>query len=118
MADVPGADHCPHCITAFEIVYVKFRPSRTAMVAACPNCAIAIADDSRPLQTIERAMDWLNRRFRHIVAFSLAAVIVAALLRHGFHVYGGLSRDEIREDALISIPAVMFLVALLRWRKR
>ena len=63
-------------------------------------------------------MDWLNRRFRYIVAFLSAAVIVAALLRHGFHVYGGASREEIREDSLIAIPAVVVLVALLRWRRR
>lgn len=62
-------------------------------------------------------MDWLNRRFRYILAFLLAAVIVAALLRHGFHIYGGLTPDQIREDSLIAIPAVILLVVLLRWRK-
>jgi hypothetical protein len=124
MVNEPATDRCPHCSTAFEILCVKFRPGRTAMVAACPNCAIAFADDgtriaglSRPFQTIERVMDWLNRRFRYILAFLLAAVIVAALLRHGFHIYGGLTPDQIREDSLIAIPAVILLVVLLRWRK-
>jgi hypothetical protein len=38
-------DHCPHCGSAFEIVSVKFRLSRTAMLAACPNCSIVFAED-------------------------------------------------------------------------
>lgn len=120
-----GADHCPHCAAAFEIVSVKFRPRRTAMVAACPNCGIAATDDGRGFakppnlqQMSKRPSEWLNRRFRHILAFFLAAVIVAALLRHGVHVYGGLSRDEIGEYALIAIPAAVLLFALMRWQRK
>jgi hypothetical protein len=32
----------------------------------------------------------------------LAAILIAALLRHVLHVYGGLSREDIRADALIA----------------
>lgn len=119
-----STDHCPHCGSALEIIFLKFRPGRTAMVTTCPNCAIVFADDGRGLaeitrqfQTIEVVMDWLNKRFRYILAFLLAAVVVAALLRHGFHVYGGFSREEIREDALLALPDVVLLVVLFRRRR-
>jgi hypothetical protein len=62
-------------------------------------------------------MDPLNIRFRYILAFLFGAVIAAAALRHGFHVYAGFSREEIREDALLSIPFVVLAVIILR-RKR
>jgi hypothetical protein len=39
-----------------------------------------------------------------LVAF--AAILIAALLRHILHVYGGLSREDIRADALIAALAV------------
>ena len=61
--------------------------------------------------------DRLNIRFRYILAFFFAAVITAAALRHGIHVYGGFSRGEIREDALIAIPFVVLAAIILR-RKR
>jgi hypothetical protein len=62
-------------------------------------------------------MDPLNIRFRYILAFLFGAVIAAAALRHGFHVYAGFSRGEIREDALLAIPFVVLAVIILR-RKR
>ena len=127
-----GNDFCPHCFVAFEIVSVKFRFGRVAMVAACPNCAVIFADEARtvgpkrrsgkiwrPLQATARAMGWLDTRFRLILAFLLAAVLVAALLRHGFHVYGGMSREEIRRDAFLALPGIVLLFVFLRkWRRR
>jgi hypothetical protein len=126
-------DHCPHCGTAFEIVSVKFRLTRAATLAACPNCAVAVAVDLRGAgfktpprserfakglrQTRSSSMDPLNIRFRYILAFLFGAVIAAAALRHGFHVYAGFSRGEIREDALLAIPFVVLAVIILR-RKR
>jgi hypothetical protein len=35
------ADCCPNCRTPFEIVSVKFKFGGVAMIASCPNCAIA-----------------------------------------------------------------------------
>jgi hypothetical protein len=37
-------DLCPHCRDPFEIVVVKFGFRSTAMIASCPNCALAAAD--------------------------------------------------------------------------
>jgi hypothetical protein len=37
-------DICPHCRGPFEIVVVKFGFRSIAMVAACPNCALAASD--------------------------------------------------------------------------
>ena len=61
-------------------------------------------------------MDSLDLRTRRVVAFVIGAVIVAAILRHGFHVYGGYSRPEIAVGALIALPAVMLIFLLLRKR--
>lgn len=66
---------------------------------------------------MSRLIDPLNIRFRYIVAFFCAAVVTAAALRHGIHVYGGFSREEIREDALIAVPFVVAAALILR-RKR
>src|SRR5258708_310021 len=89
------ADFCPHCRSLFEIVYVKFRLDGTAMIATCPNCAIASVDEWRAdnlkhLAITTRGL-WhgvarmysLDRRFRYVVAFLIGAVITAATLRHG-----------------------------------
>jgi hypothetical protein len=54
----------------------------------------------------------LNARFRHVVAFAGTAVVIAALLRHTAHVYGGYSPADIRVYALMSIPLVAILLAL------
>src|SRR5258708_21504518 len=87
------ADFCPHCRSPFEIVIVKFRLNGTAMVATCPNCAIASvherrADNVKKLAITTRAywhgvarMDCLEQRFRYVVAFLIGALITAAVLR-------------------------------------
>lgn len=64
-----------------------------------------------------RGMDPLSFRFRHAVAILFAAVVTAAALRHIVHVYGGIPREEIRLDALLTIPLVVLAIILLR-RKR
>ena len=48
----------------------------------------------------------------------IGAVIAAAALRHGVHVYGGFSREEIRTDALMAIPFVALVAAVFLRRKR
>jgi hypothetical protein len=63
-------------------------------------------------------MDTLNLRFRHVLAFLIGAVITAAALRHGFHVYGGFSREEIRLDALLALLAVAVLSMVSFGRRR
>jgi len=64
-------------------------------------------------------MDELNARFRYLVAFVIAAVVTAAVLRHSLHVYGGIPREEIRVNAVTAlIPAVSFLFLLLARKRR
>ncbi len=41
-------------------------------------------------------------RLRYLVAIVVGTILIAALLRHLLHVYGGLSREDIRVDALIA----------------
>ncbi len=56
----------------------------------------------------------LNARFRHVVALAIAAVTIAALLRHTAHVYGGYSPADIRAYALMAVPLVAILLAFSR----
>jgi len=44
----------------------------------------------------------------------LAAILIAALLRHVLHVYGGLSRQDIRADALIAVLVIVVTAILVR----
>jgi hypothetical protein len=62
-------------------------------------------------------MDLLDRRFKYVLAFLIGALITAAALRHGLHVYGGISREEMRWDALMAIPAIALVIIFFR-RKR
>ena len=58
-------------------------------------------------------------RLRYFVAIVVGTILIAALLRHLLHVYGGLSREDIRVDALIAalivgIAAVLYKRAYRR----
>jgi hypothetical protein len=120
------ADFCPHCRSPFEIMIVKFGFNGTAMIAACPNCAIAHvdewrADNVKKLVITTRGfwhevakMGSLDCRFRYVLAFLIGAAITAAALRHGLHVYGGISREEMRWDALMAIPAIALAIIFFR----
>jgi hypothetical protein len=55
-------------------------------------------------------METLNARARHIVVTVVAALLIAAVLRHVLHVHVGYSREEIRAGALIG-----FFAALAAW---
>ena len=105
-------DYCPQCGSALDIVSVKFRFGRMAIIAACPNCALEFAEEGRVarskaitesgkfaetarglLHLTEAAIHRLAKRLRYIFAVLFAAVVAAAALRHSIHVYGGFSRE-------------------------
>lgn len=54
-------------------------------------------------------------RLRYLLIIVLGTILIAALLRHVLHVYGGLSREDIRVDALIA--ALIVGAAALLFRK-
>jgi hypothetical protein len=119
------ADYCPHCAEPFQIARVKFGFRGVSTESVCPNCAIAseatkIAKKSNQISRYFwrglARMDSLNLRTRRVIAFVIGAVIVAAVLRHVFHVYGGYSRPEIAVGALLALPAVILIFLLLRKR--
>jgi hypothetical protein len=108
----------------FEIVVVKFGFNSTAVIATCPNCAIASVDQSGAdnvkklaIRGFWHRMNTLDRRFRYALAFLVGAVITAAALRHVLHVYGGIPREEMRWIALMAIPAIALAIIFFR-RKR
>jgi hypothetical protein len=71
------------------------------------------------MSRVSTMMETLNARFRHTVLFLIVAVFVAAVLRHVLHVYGYMSREEIRTDSMIALPlAVLFYLAVLAIRRR
>jgi len=53
-------------------------------------------------------------RFRYLIGIVLAAILIAALLRHTLHVYGGLSREDIRADALIAVLVIVLTSIVIR----
>jgi hypothetical protein len=62
-------------------------------------------------------MDPINFRMRYLIVIFFAAIVIAAVLRHVIHTYGGFSREEIRAVSLGAIVAV-FLVVLFIVKKR
>ena len=123
-------DRCPYCRSSLEIACVKFKISCVVMVVSCPNCAMAFAETPpKPKltrlanitrdfwQELMSRIDSLNHRVRQVLAFFIGAVITAAALRHGIHVYGGISPAEMRNDALTAVLAVALAMIAFR-RKR
>ena len=54
-------------------------------------------------------------RLRYVVVIVVGTILIAALLRHVLHVYGGLSREDIRVDALIA--ALIVGVAAIAYKR-
>jgi hypothetical protein len=123
--EVELRDRCPYCRNAFEIVVVRFSTFSTGIVLSCPNCAIVSADpidNAKSVGTLSiirgfRMIAAINTRFRNIIASVIVAVLAAALLRHGIHVYAGVSPADIRVGAFLGIPAVALVLFLLGKRK-
>jgi len=127
---------CPYCRTRFEIVCVKFRFKSAVAVSHCPNCAVTPAaewasgksqslDGAKKFASLRRwwAGAWkmeqaINARVKYTLLFLVAALLVAAVLRHTVHVYGGVSREAIRAAALMALPAAFVAYHLLRRRYR
>lgn len=59
-------------------------------------------------------LDPRSFRLRNFLAIAFAAVFTAAVLRHVLHVYGGISPEEIRADALLAILIVAVAAILFR----
>jgi len=53
-------------------------------------------------------------RLRNFLAIVFAAVLIAAILRHVLHVYGGIPREEIRVDAFIAILIVALVTVFFQ----
>jgi hypothetical protein len=130
-----ASGECPNCICQLEISTLKFGFLGTRMTFVCPNCAIVIADGwhgekpsgtdnaknpVRPVWVLLRGtlhmLEALNARVRYVITFVVAAVTIAAFLRHTGHVYAGFSREEIRAGALMACFAVF--LAFVLWRNK
>jgi hypothetical protein len=65
-------------------------------------------------------LDPRDFRLRYFLLITLAAVVVAAVLRHTLHVYGGFSPKDIGLDALLIagvLSAAIFFIRRLQRRK-
>jgi hypothetical protein len=131
------SDFCPHCQSRVDISFMEFGLRITAKVLTCPNCGIVAAgrapsansNGSNLVASIPNRvwttwrgstmLETLNTRFRRVVVSLIAAVFVAAVLRHGLHVYGFIPREDIRTGALIALfVAVLFYLAISAIRLR
>ena len=114
-----GPDYCPHCRQRFEIVFVKFTAFGARAVSSCPNCAL-LPIEPRSMRTTSRyfsgtrMIEALNSRFKIIVFMGLAAILIAGFLRHALHIYGGISREDIRADSLLLICAFGIVIVFFK----
>jgi hypothetical protein len=83
--------------------FAEIHQSRTYQV---PHCAKRLS-----------VMDPTKIRMRYLAGILVAAVIVAAVLRHTLHVHAGFTRQEIAILALAALAAVLTAV-LIRRRRR
>jgi hypothetical protein len=60
----------------------------------------------------------VNSRFKHTLITAFAAVLVAAILRHTLHVYVGISREDIRWNALLAVCVLAIVVVIFRFCQR
>src|SRR5215510_8277644 len=133
MSNEDDVDCCPHCKIPLEIVTVRFRLRGINMIMTCPNCAVAsapgdgaektkvagrVAIPASGYEPVIASMRQVTLRARHVVGFVFAALFTAALLRHGLHMYGGLTREEIRWYTLIALFAVTLAAMLFLRNKR
>ena len=95
---------------------------QTALLVVCyVNETVADPYQARILGAMlweSTMMETLNARFRHVVVFLIIAVFVAAVLRHGLHTYGSISREEIRTAALMALPFAVLIYLTLSAIKR
>jgi hypothetical protein len=101
------------------VAHVRVQPSADAALS-WPKSAMLYRNNQKPLidPVISRRVNlgvlpgdspvWDPRSFRlrNFLAIVFAAVLIAAILRHVLHVYGGIPREEIRADAFIAILIV------------
>jgi hypothetical protein len=118
-----GQDHCPYCRQVFEIICVKFAAFGARTVSRCPNCALAPTKPAtKPASsTFDRAIKMiqaLNSRFKVVVFLTFAAVLVAGILRHTLHVYGGIAPADIRSDSLLLVSAIAIVTLVFRASRR
>ena len=124
------SEFCPHCQSRVDTSFVEMGLRITAKILTCPNCgivaAVRVPSAKSKSHSLVRSMpnlvwmwrkstmiETLNARFRHLVVFLIIAVFVAAVLRHVLHVYGYISREDIRTGSLIALAlAVLFYLAI------
>lgn len=61
-------------------------------------------------------LDPRDFRLRYFLLIAFAAIVIAAVLRHALHVYGGISPKDIGVDALLAAAAVGVIMIFLRNR--
>lgn len=92
------------------------------MVSRCPNCALAptepVSGTTPSIGRAVRMLQTLNTRFKIVLLFAFAAVLVAGVLRHTIHVYGGIEPAEIRADFLLLVFAIAIVALVVRASRR
>jgi hypothetical protein len=119
-----GQDQCPYCRQVLEIVCVKFVALGARTVSRCPNCALAPTKpvtkpgSSSAFSRAIKMIQALNSRFKIVMILAFAAVLVAGILRHTLHVYGGIEPADIRSDTLLLLSAIAIVVVVFKVSRR
>ena len=131
------SEFCPHCQSRVDISFLEMGLRITAKILTCPNCGIVAAVRAPSAKSkvpnlvggtpnrvgttwrVSTMFETLNARFRRVVVSLIAAVFVAGVLRHVLHVYGSISREEIRTGSLMALPfAVSFYLIVVAIKRR
>jgi hypothetical protein len=120
-----NSERCPRCRQGLEIIAVKFAFRGARTVSRCLNCAVICVEPKQSNKTPSRYLGWtakvikaLNSEVKSIILVAFAAVLVAGVLRHTLHVYGGVSPEDIRSDSLLLVSAFAIVVVLFRIVRR
>ena len=130
------SEFCPHCQSRVDISFLEMGLRITAKILTCPNCGIVAAVRAPSAKSkvpnlvggtpnlvgttwrVSTMFETLNARFQRVLISLIAAVFVAAVLRHVLHVYGSMSREEIRTVALMALPMAVFFYLTVTAIKR
>jgi hypothetical protein len=123
------SEFCPHCQSRVDISVMEMGLRITAKILTCSNCGIvaAVRVPSAKSKVPLVGTTWresimleiLNARFRRVLVSLITAVFVAAVLRHVLHVYGYITREDIRVGSLIALGlAVLFFLAISEITRR
>ena len=122
MSECPDqSDFCPHCQSEVEISFLEFALRITAKILTCPSCGIVAAVRVPSAKSkgcsLVRSTPNPVRTWRK--STMIETVNARSVMRHVRHVYGSISREEIRTGSLLALFfAVLFYLTVSAIKRR